>query len=76
MRVSRQSVFALSCALAVWGLSALPAAAQSVMSDHVRTFVVLPEGVRFPEGGEGSKTGDSRAARYPPGQVQAGCAAR
>lgn len=29
MRVSRQSVFALSCALAVWGLSAVPAAAQS-----------------------------------------------
>jgi DNA-binding beta-propeller fold protein YncE len=27
-----------------------PAAAQSVMSDHVRTFAVLPDGVRFPEG--------------------------
>jgi len=26
------------------------AAAQSVMSDHVRTFAVLPDGVRFPEG--------------------------
>jgi len=27
-----------------------PAAAQSVMSGHVRTFAVLPDGVRFPEG--------------------------
>jgi DNA-binding beta-propeller fold protein YncE len=27
-----------------------PAAAQSVMSGHVRTFAVLPDGARFPEG--------------------------
>ena len=31
-------------------VASTPAAAQSVMSDHVRTFAVLPDGVRFPEG--------------------------
>jgi sugar lactone lactonase YvrE len=46
----------MTCAglLIALGMTAMvaptPAAAQSVMSDHVRTFAVLPEGVRFPEG--------------------------
>lgn len=31
-------------------VASAPAGAQAVMSDHVRTFAVLPEGVRFPEG--------------------------
>jgi sugar lactone lactonase YvrE len=31
-------------------VASTPAAAQSVMADHVRTFAVLPDGVRFPEG--------------------------
>jgi sugar lactone lactonase YvrE len=41
---------ALAATLGLTATAFAPARAQDVMSDHVRTFAVLPDGVRFPEG--------------------------
>lgn len=48
MKTHRSTVVAALVLTAVAAFA--PAHAQDVMSDHVRSFVVLPEGVRFPEG--------------------------